>query len=243
MARQVFTNRHDDWINLKRLIPADRIAYVKPGILRNDFCFDNDARTEIRRTWGVGKEPVVLSAAMFRPDVKTEGLAWVIRSCGRLVRKGISLYLAIAGDGKEKERLQRLAAKHLPQRVFFVGKISREKMYRFYSGGDVFAFPGIRESLGMVFLESQACGLPVVAFDNGGIPEVVADAQTGFLTPMYDGPAFDEALEKLLLNKDLRKIMGEKATAYVQDQHGLHRNYLDMKTILKKIVREHEYGE
>ena len=54
---------------------------------------------------------------------------------------------------------------------------------RYYSAGDMFVFPGIRESLGMVYLESQSCGLPVVAFHNGGIPEVVVDGETGFLTP------------------------------------------------------------
>ena len=56
--------------------------------------------------------------------------------------------------------------------------------------GIVFAFPGIRESLGMVYLEAQACGLPVVAFDNGGVPEVVKDTVTGMLTPPFDKSGF-----------------------------------------------------
>ncbi len=43
-------------------------------------------------------------------------------------------------------------------------------MYRYYSACDLFVFPGIRESLGLVFLEAQSCGLPVVAFDNAGVP-------------------------------------------------------------------------
>jgi glycosyltransferase involved in cell wall biosynthesis len=242
-AQQIFTNRHDDWINLQRVVPTERLCYVKPGIVRKDFFFDAEARTEVRRLWGVGQEPVVLSAAMFRPDVKSEGLAWVIRACGRLVSKGIPLFLTIAGDGKEKAKLKRLAAEHLPNRVIFAGKIAREKMYRFYSAGDVFAFPGINESLGMVYLESQACGLPVVAFNNAGVPEVVADKRTGLLTPVYDEPSFDDALESLLMHTGLRKELGNSAVAYVRDEHDLIKNYRDLRINLERIVREYEYDQ
>ena len=61
----------------------------------------------------------------------------------------------------------------LGDRVLFAGRIDRDRMFELYSGADLFVFPGINESLGMVYLEAQSCGLPVVAYDNGGIPEVV----------------------------------------------------------------------
>ncbi|MCP4687200.1 MAG: glycosyltransferase family 4 protein [Desulfobacterales bacterium] len=236
-ARHVFSNRCEDLTNLKRLIPMERLTYVAPGIFPGDFTFDAGARKALRRAWGVGRAPVVLAAAMFRPDVKTEGLSWVIRSCGRLLKKGRSLHLVIAGDGREKETLRRLAREHCPDAVRFVGKIPREKMNRFYSAGDVFAFPGIRESLGMVYLESQSCGLPVVAFDNGGIPEVVKHGKTGFLTPLYNPGAFDDALEKLLLNKTLRREMGREAGRRVRRRHDLNRNYREVARVLENVGR------
>ena len=235
-ACHVFTNRLEDLVNLKRQIPEHRLTYVVPGIFPEDFFFDTKARDKLRQSWGIVKEPVVLSAAMFRPDVKTEGLAWVIRSCGRLYRRKRAFHLVIAGDGKEKARLKHLAQKYCPGRVRFVGKISREKMNRFYSAGDVFAFPGIRESLGMVFLESQSCGLPVVAFNNRGIPEVVKNGETGFLTPLYSYHAFDQALERLLLNKELRRSMGRKAQLYVRENHDLKRNYRDVLNVLDSVA-------
>jgi len=241
-AQHIFTNRHDDWKNLKRLIPEDRLTYVKPGILTEIFRFDGDARQELRREWGVGSEPVILSAAMFRPDVKTEGLSFLIRSCGRLLNSGVSFQLVIAGDGKERKKLQQLADKYLPGRVRFVGEIEREQMHRFYSAGDMFVFPGIRESLGMVFLESQSCGLPVVAFDNGGIPEVVEDGETGFLTPAFASESFDIAIRKLVLNKDLRRIMGQKAALHVREHHHLIKNYRGMEKVLLNMVGEKEHG-
>jgi glycosyltransferase involved in cell wall biosynthesis len=153
-AQKVFTNRKEDLINLKRILPEKRVSYVAPGIQPEDFVFDEKSRIELRRLWGIGDEPTVLSAAMFRPDVKTQGLLWVIRACGELFRQGLRFTLVIAGDGKEKVNLQRFASKQLPGRVRFVGKIERNDMSGFYSAGDIFAFPGFRETLGMVFLEA-----------------------------------------------------------------------------------------
>lgn len=235
-ADHVFSNKKVDYLNMKRLLPSQRITYVKPGISPHAFSFDAGARDELKKLWDVGNEPVVLSAAMFRPDVKTQGLSLVIRVCGELFRKGLRFYLVIAGEGRERNRLLQLAKEHLPDRVRFVGKIPRNEMYRFYSAGDIFAFPGIRESLGMVFLEAQSCGIPVVAFANGGIPEVVRDGETGFLVPLYDSDRFAKAIEFLLTKRDIRQKMGQTAQVHVRESHDINRNYQEMKKVLEDIV-------
>jgi glycosyltransferase involved in cell wall biosynthesis len=235
-ADHVFSNKKVDYMNMKRLLPSQRITYVKPGISPHAFSFDAGARDELKKLWDVGDEPVVLSAAMFRPDVKTQGLSLVIRVCGELFRKGLRFYLVIAGEGRERNRLLQLAKEQLPGRVRFVGKIPRNEMYRFYSAGDIFAFPGIRESLGMVFLEAQSCGIPVVAFANGGIPEVVRDGETGFLVPLYDSDRFAEAIEFLLTKRDIRQKMGQTAQVHVREGHDINRNYQEMKKVLEDIV-------
>jgi glycosyltransferase involved in cell wall biosynthesis len=169
--------------------------------------------------------------------VKTEGLTWVIRACGELLRRGNQLYLVIAGDGKEKDRLQRLAREQLPDRFHFAGEIPRNEMYRYYSACDMFVFPGIRESLGMVFLEAQSCGLPVVAFDNAGVPEAVRDGKTGFLVPLYAAKPFADAIERLLKNKDLRRQMGRAAQSHVRQRHDLNKNYQKMEARLQTLAR------
>jgi glycosyltransferase involved in cell wall biosynthesis len=238
-AQHVFTNKRVDLYNLRRLLPAERITYVAPGIQPEQFNFDRESREQLRRSWNIGDEVVVFSAAMFRPDVKTKGLIWVIRACGDLVRRGRLLRLVIAGDGKEKPRLQKLAAEELGDRVSFVGKVARSDMYRYYSAGDVFAFPGFNESLGMVFLEAQACGLPVVAFSAGGIPEVVQDGKTGLLVPYNAFESFVGALERLLIQKHLRQEMGLAARVYVRQFHNLQQNYQIMDRILGQIGSRH----
>jgi glycosyltransferase involved in cell wall biosynthesis len=237
-ARLVLSNRREDMLNLERLLPPNRLAYVAPGIHPKDFSFDGEARSALRRDWNVGEEPIVLSAAMFRPDVKTQGLAWVIRVCGELRRRGKVFHLVIAGDGQEKSWLQRLAEEHLPGRTRFIGRIARNEMHRFYSAGDIFAFPGIRESLGMVYLEAQSCGLPVVAFANGGIPEVVRNQETGFLVPLFAFESYLQALDTLLSDKGLRRKMGQAGQSYVRESHDLDQNYQKLEMALTHVAGE-----
>lgn len=235
-ARHVFANRREDLVNLGRLLPKHRLSYVAPGIDPKDFSFDARARAEVRRSWNIGNEPVVLSAAMFRPGVKVQGLSWVIRACGILLRQGTSFSLVIAGDGKERPHLQRLGAEQLGDKVRFVGKVPRDRMYRFYSAGDIFAFPGFRESLGMVFLEAQSCGLPVVACANGGIPEVVEEGNTAILVPLNAFHAFVQAICQLLNKNGLRQKMGHAARTYVRHAHDLEKNYGTMEMVLENVV-------
>ena len=232
-SAHVFANKSVDLHNLKRLLPENRLTYVAPGIIPSDFSFDAEARRELRKQWNVIDEPVIFSAAMFRPDVKTEGLTWVIRACGELQRQGLAFRLVIAGDGRTKEKLRRLADEQVSGQVIFLGKIPRQDMFRYYSAADLFVFPGIRESLGMVFLEAQSCGLPVIAFDNAGVPEAVQDGKTGLLVPMYDRQRLVDAIRCLLVNKSLRKQMGTAAKSYVHEFHDLNKNYqkLDLSLI------------
>jgi glycosyltransferase involved in cell wall biosynthesis len=236
-SQHLFTNRREDLTNLERILPQNRLTYLTPGIFPEDFRFDVEVRGEYRRLWDVRNEPVILAAAMFRPGVKARGLAWVIRACGKLLRQGRRFQLVIVGDGEEKVRLHRLAAEDLPGKVRFMGKVPRNEMYRIYSACDIFAFPGIRESLGMVFLEAQSCGLPVVAFANGGIPEVVKDRTTGFLVPPFALDPFVQAIESLLADENLRHKMGQAARSYVRQNHDLNRNYRKMETVLEKVGR------
>ncbi len=236
-ANHVFSNKTVDLLNLKRLLPENRVSYVTPGIIPGEFSFDENARKKLRRNWNIENDPVIFSAAMFRPDVKTEGLSWVIRACGELYRQGQNFQLVIAGDGKERDKLQQLAHEQVPERVLFLGKIPREDMYRYYSAADVFVFPGIGESLGMVFLEAQSCGLPVVAFNNAGVPEAVQDGKTGLLVPMYALEPFVDAVKRLMIDKNLRRQMGFAAKSYVRQFHDLNKNYQALELSLNAIAK------
>ncbi|MCU0560826.1 MAG: glycosyltransferase family 4 protein [Desulfobacterales bacterium] len=235
-AAHIFTNKRRDHVNLKRLVPEERITYIAPGLDPGRFAFDPQARCALRRTWGAGEDPVILSVAMFRPGVKADGLAWVIRTCGELARRGRRFVWVVAGDGKERSRLERLAREEIGARVHFAGRIPRGELYRYYSAADLFFFPGIREALGMVYLEAQSCGLPVVAFDNAGVPEAVQKDRTGLLAALEDGRALTAAVDRLLCDAGLRRQMGACAKAYVRERHDLGKNYARMDATLRRLA-------
>ena len=90
----------------------------------------------------------------------------------------------------------------------------------------------------MVYLEAQACGLPVVAFDNGGIPEVVDQDNTGFLTPLRCQEPFVRALERLIGRTELRRKMGRAAVQHVRAHHDLAVNYQKINPILGRICTD-----
>jgi glycosyltransferase involved in cell wall biosynthesis len=233
-ARMVFTNKRHDEQNLLRLLPPERVCYIAPGLHSRDFTFSDEARKKLRKTWEIDDEIVIMAAAMFRPGVKTRGLRLVIESCAELVRRGRKLRLVIAGDGKCRNELHTLGNSLLPGNIIFTGQIPRHELHTVYSGADIFAFPGIEESLGMVYLEAQSCKLPVVAFSDWGGKEAVVAGTTGLLSPASIPEEFTENIDKLLQNTVLRKRLGEQAAAHVRTNHELSVSY----SFFEKKIRE-----
>ncbi len=239
-AHALITDRERDFINLGRLVDRQRLHRIRPGLDPASFTRDEKAGEKLRQSWQPGELPVILSAAMFRADVKTRSLRYLLQCCIRLHDQGHDFLLVLVGDGPEKNQLQQLAARLPGNRVCFVGQVARRDMYRYYSAADLFAFPGFNESLGMVFLEAQSCGLPVVGGNNGGIPEVVVHGTTGLLADLDRPEEFDRALVRLLDSPGERQSMGRAAAAHIRASHDINVNYLEMEKILLDTIENHK---
>jgi glycosyltransferase involved in cell wall biosynthesis len=235
-AQLVFTNKKRDEINLKRLLEEPRVRYIAPGIEPAQFDFDHEARVRMRANWRTGDRPVVLSTAMLRPGVKSRGIEMVMKSCAALRADNQPLLLVIAGDGEERARLTRRGHELLGDNVLFLGRITRTRLFECYSGADIFAFPGIDESLGMVYLEAQSCGLPVVACGDWGARETVIDKVTGLLTEFSRPETFTAAIKTLLNDAPRRTEMGHAAARHIRAHHDLSRNYRQVERTLRQVV-------
>lgn len=119
-----------------------------------------------------------------------------------------SWHLAIAGDGRDGPRLLR-RARPIADRVHFLGRIPDDALPSLYASADVFSMAcrdrwfGLEaEGFGIVFLEAQATGLPVVAGRSGGSHEAVADAETGFVVDPRDVGAVHDAIARAFAHRE-----------------------------------------
>lgn len=238
-ADGLFTNKRVDERNLRRIALARRIHYVRPGLIPEVFTFDDTARTRLRSAWQVGDTPVICTAAMFREDVKRESLLLLLRALGRLTREGAQFHLVLAGDGPARADIEAAATREVPGRHTFLGRVERDELAGVYSAADIFCYPGINEGLGMVYLEAQACGRPVVAFDGWGIPEAVDAPATGLLTAVNDEAAYAAAIRELLTDPKRCEAMGKAAALHVRTQHDLRINYTQMAETMEHMALQH----
>ncbi len=99
-----------------------------------------------------------------------------------------------------------------PLKLRFLGPIADpQALARLYAAADLLAAPSREEALGLTAMEALACGTPVVAFEVGGIPDMVQDGVNGLLVSAEDSRALGQALARILADAELREQMGQRA--------------------------------
>ena len=176
-------------------------------------------RSRLRQRLGITDDtPLLLCVAMMRPGDKLASYRVLARALARLGRH--RWYLVVAGDGPAAGRVRRALAP-LGGRVALLGRMAEARLPALYAASDVFVWPAVREAFGLVFLEAQAAGLPVVAGHTGGVPDIVAHGRGGLLTPVGDDRAFAAAVARLLDAPAGRRAMGAWGAHRVQRAHDL----------------------
>lgn len=231
-ADHVFCNKLPYFQTAGWLLPPEKFSLIKPGFRPAEFEYDETGRTELRMEWTAKDKVIVCTAAMMRPGVKAEGLCWTFDACAELIRRGRKILLVVAGDGPQRQALEVRAREQLGPAVRFLGAVPRDRMSRFYSAGDIFAFPGLEESIGMVYLEAQSCGTPAVATDDEGAPQVIAHEHSGLISKATP-EAFTDALDMLVADTALCERLGKQAAEYVRREHDLLAAYRDVEQIMQ----------
>lgn len=119
--------------------------------------------------------------------------------------------LVFAGVGDTERALNYIEEAGLGDMVEFAGWVSGEKKAALLTASDVFILPSYFEGLPVCILEAMSYGLPVVATRVGGVPDVVADGETGFLIPPRESGAIAEAIDRVLANREKLPAMGAGA--------------------------------
>jgi glycosyltransferase involved in cell wall biosynthesis len=175
----------------------------------------------------------LVTVAMMRQGDKVESyrmLAQALASIGHL-----SWTLSVVGDGPARDEVRAQFAGLPADRIEWFGAIEPAAVPHILRSGGIYVWPGYGEAYGVAYLEAQAAGLPVVAQDIAGVPEVVRDGQTGFLTPPGDVAAFASAIERLLARNDERTIMAAQARRFILDERSLGGAAAHLAELLAKV--------
>lgn len=192
--------------------------WLKPGARAIDLPPFLDGQASAKRPVGPRGDgpPGLVAVAMMRPGNKAESYLALAGALARLF--DLPWRLTLIGDGAMRREIEAAYAGFAPGRVIWRGALDRGEIAAAFAGNDVFVWPGLREAYGLVYLEAQAAGLPVVAFDSGGVPATVRPGETALLVPEADEAAFAQALRRLLGDASLRGKMSAAAQAFVREE-------------------------
>lgn len=204
---------------------AERLRLLPPGLDIRPYRISPAERAAHRRALAAGfpraDGTLLLCVAMMRAVDKLDSYRLLAAALAHLHRERPALgwRLVVVGDGPARPAVEAALAALPPDRVRLLGARPPEALPAVYLGADLFAFPGLGDALGLVYLEAGAAGLPTVACRGPG-PEVMVPPGGGRLTdPVPE--AFAGALAELLADPGARRRMGEAAARFVATEHSL----------------------
>ncbi|WP_337864984.1 glycosyltransferase [Ignavibacterium sp.] len=147
--------------------------------------------------------------------------------------------LLLVGDGLLKNDLMNRAKKNnIDNDVVFFGAVPHSKVPEMYNMIDIAVFPSVWESFGVSNLEAASCGIPQVASNVGGFPEIIEDAKTGILVEPANPTSIAEQVIKLINDEDIRIKMGKAAREKVITEFDWNKNVVQMIIEYEKILSE-----
>jgi starch synthase len=206
----VSAGMRDDLLGCYPEVPADHVRVIRNGIDTREYA--PDPGTGVLERYGVdpGRPLVVFVGRITRQ----KGLPVLLRAAARLDPD--TQLLLCAGQPDTAELAAEVTGLVQDLRdsrsgvIWLSGMLARREVIQLLSHATAFVCPSLYEPLGIVNLEAMACGTAVVASRVGGIPEVVADGQTGLLVPPGDPAALADAVNTLVRDQSMAAAMGRR---------------------------------
>ena len=168
--------------------------------------------------------------------VRGKGVDMLIRSLARMT---VPFECVILGDGNHRASCEKLSRNlGLEDRVHFKGFVPQEELKDYYRGCSAIALSSVwPEPIATIGLEVMRYGLPVVAFDAGGISDWLLDGHNGFLAPWMDVDAFANSLDTLLRDKQKAREMGENGRKLVTQRYEFESYISDLENMFHQVVK------
>jgi phosphatidylinositol alpha-1,6-mannosyltransferase len=216
-------------------IPEERIGLIFPGTSPEKY-FPAEVPLEFKKNYGLENRKIILSVSRL---IERKGFDMVIRSVPVLLKKFPNLVYLVVGNGPLRQPWEALVSElNLNSSVRFLGRISNEELFYLYNACDIFIMPsreieekGDVEGFGIVYLEANACGKPVIGGRSGGCGEAILDGQTGILVDPLSVEEVVHAIDRLLSEPALARTLGENGRQRVLKE-------LNWDNYVKKFLQE-----
>ncbi|MCZ4120840.1 D-inositol-3-phosphate glycosyltransferase [Streptomyces sp. H39-S7] len=246
-ADRLIANTDEEADELARHYGAQpaKVAVVHPGVNLDRFR-PADGRAAARARLGLPQGALIpLFAGRIQPlkapDVLLRAVAVLLDEDPSLrERLVVPVVGGPSGSGLSKpERLHKLAARlGVSDVVRFQPPVDQQRLADWYRAATVLVMPSYSESFGLVAIEAQACGTPVVAAAVGGLPVAVKDGETGFLVPGHDPADYARALRRFVDQPHLGDRLGEAAARHAQE-FGWGRAATSTADVYSAAMQEH----
>lgn len=216
----------------KLWFPLVRMNQVRLAITSCDhaiFICSSDKEYAVRKGWINGsKTSVILHGVspMYlhrnrRPHrggilyvgswIPRKGIHYLREAFEILVKRFPDLKLSLIGVGRDADKVLLDFSASARRNIRVIPMMAEEDLVEEYYGHDIFIFPSLYEGFGLVLLEAMACGLPVVATDTGGAPDLIQNGVNGVIIQRHNSQGLADRIQMLLENCELREQLGENA--------------------------------
>lgn len=223
-----------DWLHPELAangVQKDKIRVIYNGIADSTHTSTEESRTALRASLGIAEnDPVIVSVARLE---RGKNYAALIRWFPTVLKSVPLAKLIVVGSGPERRTLIKMARElSIDSSVVFVEGTTQMEPY--LSIAQVFCTPSIGR--GMAVLEAMAASLPVVGMQPVGAPEVVVDAETGFLVDKADGTAFADRIVRLLKNPALARHLGAAGKERMENLYTKTNMVNEIETVYESVL-------
>ncbi len=185
----------------------------------------------LRERFAEPAEKLIIHVSNFRPVKRLKDVVDVFS----LIKKEIPAKLLMVGDGPDGSAIhQYINSIGLSESVWFLGK--QERVIELLSISDLCLLPSEKESFGLVALEAMACGVPVVASDTGGLPEVIRDGETGYLLPVGDTKSMAKKALLVLQTEGLWQEMSHRGRLFAANNFHIDRIVEEYEKVYRELL-------
>ncbi|MGB0383529.1 MAG: glycosyltransferase family 4 protein [Ardenticatenaceae bacterium] len=216
-----------EWVRKKTIV-------VHCGIRPNRF--SADSMPSQRRT-----RFEIISIGSLQPY---KGFPYLIQACDLLRQKGVPFRCRIIGGGEERPGLERMiASSQLNEQVELLGAQPQDEVVRLLRTADCYVQPSIitsegkMEGIPVALMEALACGLPVVATNISGIPELVRPDETGVLVPPAEASALADGLATIYDNPEQARRLAQNGQRLVQQEYNLRTNTEHLLRLFRQVTK------